>query len=125
MKHQPTPNDDSWEHDPVWKLLDQSPHSAASPRFVDDTVRAARLAGRPLPWWKRLMAPAPIAGLAAASAAVVIAALSLWPDANPASAAQPNDFAEIQEIAESEILLTAADHLDAISDVELVSLIGF
>ncbi len=32
---------------------------------------------------------------------------------------------QIQEIAETEALLTAVDHLDQFSDVELVSLIGF
>lgn len=129
MNRQPHQSDESWENDAVWKLLDQAPPATASPRFVDDTVRAARLAGQPAPWWKRLLTPAPLAGLAAATAAVAITVLSLSHTA-PAPAPQtasadPAGFAEIQEIAETEALICAVDHLDDFSDVELVSLIGF
>ena len=129
MNRQPLQNDESWENDPVWKLLDQSPPATAGPRFVDDTVRAARLAGQAAPWWKRVFAPAPLAGLAAATAACVIAVVSLRdgsPDATSQKAlADSSAFAEIQEIAETEILLSAAEDLDEFSDTELVSLIGF
>jgi hypothetical protein len=129
MNRTPKHNDDSWENDAVWKLLDQAPPATAGPRFVDDTVRAARLAGRPEPWWRRLFAPLPLAGLAAASAAVVLAVVSLRPGSpdatDPGSMADANGFAEIQEIAEAEALISAVDHLDDFSDVELVSLIGF
>ena len=129
MNRQPLHNDESWENDPVWKLLDQSPPATAGPRFVDDTVRAARLAGQPASWWKRVFAPAPLAGLAAATAACVIAVISLHnasPDATSHKAlADSSAFAEIQEIAETEILLSAAEDLDEFSDMELVSLIGF
>jgi hypothetical protein len=127
MNRHPAPNDDSWEHDPVWKLLDQTAPASASPRFAENVVRAARLAGQPAPWWRRWPVTAPLAGLAATAAAVVFGLLSLGPDAPDASGAvtASNDFAEIQELAESEILLTAVDHLDAFSDTELVNLIGF
>jgi hypothetical protein len=131
MNRQPHHSDESWENDAVWKLLDQAPPATASPRFVDDTVRAARLAGQPVSWWKRLLAPAPLAGLAAATAAVVFAVISLFPDtASQTGGSQiamtdPAGFAEIQEIAEAETLICAVDHLDDFSDVELVSLIGF
>ena len=129
MNRQPLQNDESWENDPVWKLLDQSPPATAGPRFVDDTVRAARLAGQPARWWKRVFSPAPLIGLAAASAACVIAVISLRNDSpestNPKALADSSAFAEIQEIAETEILLSAADDLDKFSDMELVSLIGF
>jgi hypothetical protein len=130
MNRTPLPNDDSWENDPVWKLLDQSPPATAGPRFADDTVRAARLAGQAARWWSRLLAPLPLAGLAAATAACVIAVISLQNDTPAANgghiaAVDSNAFAEIQEIAETEALLSAVDDLDNFSDLELVSLIGF
>jgi hypothetical protein len=129
MNRTPLQHDESWENDPVWKLLDQSPPATAGPRFADDAVRAARLAGQGSPWWSRVLAPLPLAGLAAAAAACVIAVLSLQNDTpaagNQVAAVDSGAFAEIQEIAETEALLTAVDHLDQFSDVELVSLIGF
>jgi hypothetical protein len=128
MSRQPHQSDESWENDAVWKLLDQAPPATASPRFADDTLRAARIAGQPAAWWKRLLTPAPLAGLAAATAAVVITALSVSrtaPDSGQTTSADPAGFTEIQEIAETETLISAADHLDDFSDVELVSLIGF
>jgi hypothetical protein len=129
MNRQPHQSDESWENDAVWKLLDQAPPVTASPRFADDAVRAARLTGQPSAWWKRLLTPAPLAGLAAATAAVVLAVFSL-PNTAPHSgfktaSADPAGFAEIQEIAETEALISAVDQLDDFSDVELVSLIGF
>jgi hypothetical protein len=129
MNRLPNQSDESWEHDAVWKLLDQAPPATASPRFADDTVRAARLAGQPASWWKRLLTPAPLAGLAAATAACVIAVVSLRNETpasnNDITALDSNAFAEIQEIAETETLISAVDQLDDFSDVELVSLIGF
>jgi len=128
MNRMPHHQDASFENDAVWKLLDAAPPATASPRFADDTVRAARLAGQSEPWWKRLLAPAPLAGLAAASAAVAIAVVSLTqnqPATPTASTVEPAAFSEIQELAETEILLSAVDHLDRFSDGELVSLIGF
>ena len=129
MNRQPHQSDESWENDAVWKLLDQAPPATASPRFADDTVRAARLAGQSAPWWKRLLTPAPLAGLAAATAAMVITVIGLTNTASDTvtqiASVDPAGFAEIQEIAETETLICAADHLDDFSDVELVSLIGF
>ncbi len=124
--HQP---DDSWENDAVWKLLDQAPPVTASPRFADDTVRAARLMGQAEPWWKRLLAPMPLAGLAGAAAALMFSMTSiLGPASNPGNSTAAVDSeaaAEIQEIAETETLMAAVDHLDDFSDNELVTLIGF
>ena len=42
--------DDSWENDAVWKLLDQAPPAIAGPRFVTNTVRAARLMAQTIPF---------------------------------------------------------------------------
>jgi hypothetical protein len=129
MNRTPLQNEESWENDPVWKLLDQSPPATAGPRFADDTLRAARLAGLDSPWWSRMLAPLPLAGLATAAAACVIAVLSLQHDTpavgNHVAVVDSSAFAEIQEIAETEALISAVDNLDQFSDVELVSLIGF
>lgn len=120
---------DSWENDAVWKLLDQSPPVTAGPRFVTNTVRAARLMGQTEPWWKRFFTPAPLAGLAAATAAVVFSLLS-WVGPSPETGTETamldsQQAARIQDIAETETLIAAVDQLDDFSDTELVSLIGF
>jgi hypothetical protein len=129
MNRKPLRTDESWENDAVWKLLDQAPPASAGPRFVDDTVRAARLAGQTAPWWKRLFTPAPLAALAGATAALVFSIISLGDPTplpgTPSLALDTERAAEIQEIAETETLIAAVDHLDDFSDNELVSLIGF
>ncbi len=101
----------------------------AGARFADDTVRAARLSADVKPWWSRMLAPVPLAGLAAATAALAIAMISL---VGPSETAviqtavldSPHAVA-IQDIAETETLIAAVDQLDDFSDHELVSLIGF
>lgn len=129
MNRKPLNTDDSWEHDAVWKLLDQATPASAGPRFVDDTVRAARLAGQEDAWWKRLFTPVPLAALAGATAALVFTVASLTgpsPKSNGANMAFDNEHAaEIQDIAETETLMAAVENLDDFSDNELVSLIGF
>ncbi len=129
MNRNSTPPDDSWESDAVWKLLDQTAPQTASARFADDVVRAARLAGEVKSWWSRLLSPAPLAGLAAVTAAVAFSVISLFgPSAGTSSTGVVVDSpqaANIQEIAETETLIAAVDHLDDFSDKELVSLIGF
>ncbi len=129
MNRKPLNNDASWENDAVWKLLDQAPPATAGPRFADDVVRAARLIEQPQSWWRRIFSPAPLAGLAAATAALAFAVLQ-WTSPTPVDGPGVNlvnseQAAEIQEIAETETLLTAVDHLDDFSDTELASLIGF
>lgn len=129
MNRKPLRTDESWENDAVWKLLDQAPPATASPRFADDVVRAARLMEQPQPWWKRIFSPAPLAGLTAATAALAFAIVQLT-SPSPVEAPVVNlvnseRAAEIQEIAETETLLTAVDHLDDFSNTELASLIGF
>ncbi len=126
------PDDDSWESDAVWNLLDQAPPRTAGARFTNDVVRAARLMPEEKPWWSRLVSPAPLAGLAGAAAVTAVAAFaafSLVPTGtNPGGqvAVMDSDQAfAIQDIAETETLIEAADQLDDFSDNELVSLIGF
>ena len=123
------PSDDSWESDAVWKLLDQAPPKTAGARFADDTVRAARLAVEIKPWWSRMFSPAPLAGLAAATAALTFAVISLVGTTSPSGfqtvALNSPQAVAIQDIAETETLIAAVDQLDDFSDNELVSLIGF
>ena len=121
------PPDDSWESDAVWKLLDQSPMKTAAARFADDTVRAARLSAESKPWWSRVFAPVPLAGLAGATVALAFAVIS-WVEPTSSIEVVVSDSPQavaIQDIAETEMLIAAVDHLDDFSDNELVSLIGF
>ncbi len=121
----PPDEDDTWESDPVWKLLKQAPAPPASARFTDDVVRLARLTPAPRTWWQSLLAPAPLAGFAAATAAIAIAIISLTNFQEEPSIQVTTASASIEEIAETEILLAAVDHLDDFSDTELASLVGF
>ena len=126
MNRQSTPPDDSWESDAVWKLLDQAPAPKASARFVDDTLRAVKLAQDEKSWWSRLFTPLPLTGLAAATAALAFSFLS--PPSEPIKSSVALDSPQavaIQDIAETETLIAAADQLEHFSDRELVSLIGF
>lgn len=121
--------DNFWETDAVWQLLDQAPPATAKPRFVDDTVRAMRLAVDEKPWWKRLFSPAPLAGLAAVSAGLAFAIVSLTGPTPvtvaPVATQESSQEIAIQEIAETETLIAAVDQLDDFSDTELATLIGF
>ncbi|MGB1130583.1 MAG: hypothetical protein ACPG4K_11080, partial [Haloferula sp.] len=122
---------DPIEKDPVWDLLRQAPRQEASPRFVDDVVRAARLAGQPQPWWKHFALPLSLGGLTAATAAVAIAFLvNQQPDApagpeivvNPP--VQTDESLEVlEELLVAEALLVAAENPSEFTDAELVSLI--
>jgi hypothetical protein len=129
MNRNSSPTDESWESDAVWRLLDQAPAPEAGPRFVDDTLRLTKLAGEEKPWWSRLLSPAPLAGVAAATAAVAFSLVSLLGPSTgnrtQTAAVDLSQAATIQEIAETETLIAAVDHLDDFSDTELVSLIGF
>jgi hypothetical protein len=130
MNRNTLPPDNSWESDAVWKLLDQAPPKAAGARFADDTVRAARLSVAVKPWWSRLFSPVPLAGLAAATAALAFTVVSWVGSSSPEPGIQISmqdspQAAVIQEIAEAETLIAAVDHLEDFSDNELVSLIGF
>jgi hypothetical protein len=131
MNQHSLPPEDPWESDPVWQLLDQAPPAAASARFVEDTVRMARLTGEIKPWWHRLLAPLPLVGITAVAAAAVFA-LTLISQVRPEKISSPQlavldspQAAAIQDSAETEILLAAVDQLDDFSDNDLVGLIGF
>ncbi|MES2474198.1 MAG: hypothetical protein V4640_00360 [Verrucomicrobiota bacterium] len=126
MKREPHDTDDSWESDAVWGLLDQSPPATASSRFATDTVRAAKLMAAEKPWWSRLIAPVVGTGLAGATAALIFALIGPSSESfNSVAALDSPQAVAIQDIAETETLIAAADQLEDFSDNELVSLIGF
>jgi len=133
MNRNPLPEDENWESDSVWKLLDEAPPVSARPRFADNVMRAVRLEEAPAPWWKRWALPASIGGLAAATAAIVLTVHAMYfqgPVAKPGPVAGntpvvAESFDAVQDITDSEVLVAAADHLDRYSDTELVSLISF
>jgi hypothetical protein len=134
MKHSTPPPDDPWESDAIWKLLDGAAPMKARDSFADDLVRMVRLAPVAEPWWKRLFTPAPITGLAAAAAVLsFICFFHISPETETGGMAvisldssAPSDlYDDLQDLAETETLIAAADHLDAFSDQELGNLIGF
>jgi hypothetical protein len=120
MSRKPQESNQAWEDDAVWKLLDKAAPARTSPRFAENTVRTARLIKQPVSWWKRWFAPIPMASLAAATAAITLAVVSLTQ-----SGSKIDNSAAIQEIAATEALLAASDNLNDFSDQELVCLIGF
>lgn len=131
MNRSNLPPDDSWESDDVWNLLDQASPKTASPSFADNVVRMARQMPESIPWWKRLFAPGPIAGFAAATAAIALTFGYFNPSPEVPSLtttaiapASVDSFAALQDLAETETLIAAADHLENFSDQELVNLIG-
>jgi hypothetical protein len=124
-------SDNSWESDAVWKLLDHGTQTTPSPRFLDDTLRAIRLEPANTPWWKRILSPIPLTGLATAAAAITLTFIAFNQDTptvptitETRATPQETSLAAIQDIAEAELLNAAIDHLDDFSDHELVSLIG-
>lgn len=117
--------------DAVWDLLEKAPAPQASPHFAQRTVMAALATDQSQAWWKSLFAPLPLTGLATATALllfVITGTISRLPDANPTTVStdyRSIQAEEIQEIAETEILLAAADDLGDFSDHELICLLGF
>lgn len=130
----------------MWDLLDRVPARHASSNFSDRVLREIRLEADRVPSWRtrlaQLWAPAPLGGLAAACAGIALAWILTSPqvatDASSAAVNPPQHspaahaavaivtpIAEIQEIAETEVLIAAVDHLDAFSDQDLITLIGF
>jgi len=84
------------------------------------------------PFWKKWFFPLSLGGLAA-TAAVVVAVTVVFaqhqgttaPSVASVSVRSSENYAALEDAAETETLMVAADHLDQFSDTELVSLIGF
>lgn len=121
---------DPIDRDPVWDLLRRAPRRDAGPRFVDDVVRAARVAQHEEPWWKRFRLPLAVGGLTTAATAAIAAALLLQaPPAPPAEVvtgpSSPESMAELDDYVRTEALIVAAENPSEYSDAELVSLISY
>ncbi|MBB5350141.1 hypothetical protein HNR46_000362 [Haloferula luteola] len=129
MKHE---SPDPLENDPLWDLLRQSPARQAGPRLVDDTLRAARLAGQDDPWWKKIVIPVSLGTFASAATALIVGMLVLR---NPSPQASQNladrtpqayeSFEFLDEYARSEAIEIVAENPADYTDAELVSLIAF
>ena len=122
---------DSIENDPIWDLLRQSPVRGAGPRFVDDTLRAARLSGQD-PWWKKIVLPVALGGFASAATAAIVAFVLIQQPAVDSgqpvavtSAGEPASLEVLDEFVRTEAVGIAAESPADFTDVELVSLIAF
>lgn len=123
---------DEWdEGDAVWDLLRKAAPKEASGRFADDTLRAVKSLPEAGSRWPKIVSFSPLVAVAACGA---FAAFLLLDDpkqqsqgASPVVTVTTADeqWVQIEEVAEAEMLAAAADHLDRFSDQELVSLIGF
>ncbi|MCU0797950.1 MAG: hypothetical protein MUF31_18670 [Akkermansiaceae bacterium] len=116
------------DQDPVWELLRQSPAHRPGPRFVDDTLRAARLMDA-TPWWKKIALPLALGSLATAATAVVIGLMFL-----PSSSTSPSQpgivtaespLDDLDELVITEAVHFAAENPGEFTDAELVSLIAY
>jgi hypothetical protein len=131
MKRDHDSNPDTWEKDPVWELLRQSPTVEARPSFTDDVVRAARLQPPTQPWWKRFALPLTVGGLtSAATAAIAIVLVMQQPEvASPSveivSTDSSSSLEALDDALRTEALLVAADYPADFSDADLVALIAY
>jgi hypothetical protein len=125
MNADPHAHDAALETDPVWRLLDHSAPAGARGRFADDTVRAARLSGQPHHGWLAVLRPLPLSALAGAAAALVFALLMPQGDRGVSAPIADLHADEIDEIANTEMLIAAADHPEQFSDAEILMLCGF
>ena len=120
--HQP---EEAWESDPVWKLIDDAAAPKASARFAEKTLRAARTSTQNTVWWKSLFGQTPLAGLGAAAALTALA-IAFFPSSDNTPFHEDALLVqETEEIAEMENLLTSIDHIEELSDSELIALIGY
>lgn len=119
-------DEDSWENDPVWKLVEDVPTVTASAHFADRVVRAARLDEAAASWWSRFSSPW-LWIVPASTAAVAALGIMLFmePAQNISTRNLDAQRAEIEAIADREVLLTVVDNLDDFSDRDLMSLAGF
>ncbi len=117
------------EADPVWDLVDKAPTQPASSHFASATVRMVReQQERKSAWWKQFFAPMPLAGMAAAAAAVALVISLNFSGTQPGTTVSVPDSAEgaaIQEVVEVEMLMEVADNPSEFSDQEVIALLGF
>jgi len=128
MKAKKNEPEETWESDAVWKLLDAALPPKASPRFTENTLRAARNNAQNTPWWKSwksMLAPAPLVGLSTTTALAALL-IAFFPSSD--NTLLPDDAvlnAETEEITDMENLIASINHVDELSDSEVIALIGY
>lgn len=122
-------NNGEWrEDDATWALLEKARPKEANARFADDVVRAVRTMPERKSSWAGLFGYAPWVG--AAACAVVAAFLlinqpeKVSGDTKVVVSSSEEEWSEIEDVADVEILSAAAEHLDDFSDDELIVMIG-
>ncbi len=117
------------EKDATWELLGKAAPRKVSGCFADDTLRAVKLLPEADPWWPSELRFSPWAAFAACGALAALFFLNpqVENDLKPVGGKTGTEeqWAEIEAVAEEEMLAAAAEHLDRFSDQELVTLIGF
>lgn len=124
------PEDEWTEDDATWRLLGKAAPVEARGRFADDTLRLVRQLPGSDPWRSRVVGIAPWAAVAACG---VLGAVFLMDPVGTERGtvvetrvqSDSENWGEIEDVADTEILVAAMDHLDEFSDQELVSLVGF
>jgi hypothetical protein len=120
LQHEP-------DQDPIWELLRQSPAHRPGPRFVDDTLRAARLA-ESTPWWKKIALPLALGSLATAATAIVIGMVFIPSGPaphQPVTVSTASTLDDLDELVITQAVHYAAENPGEFTDVELVSLIAY
>ena len=126
------PEQNDWENDPVWTLVDDAKAPEAGPMFARNVMREIRLSEQErTPWWKSLLSPKPlVAGaLAAAAAVAVIASLDFGPAEGPGVAETPSApeappvVQEVDDLLNEELLMTASEDPSVFSDEALVAML--
>ena len=124
--------ENDWENDPVWVLIDKAEVPEVNPLFVRNVMREVRLVNEArLPWWKHLLAPKPaLAGsLAAVTALILITANPDHPtketgnDVRTSAIAEPQ-IPQLDTLLDEEMLAQAAEDPSAFSDEALVALLS-
>ena len=123
-------DDNEWENDSVWEIVDQAKPAEAGPFFVRNVMREVRLSTETAtaPWWKQWLSLKPVlAGSLAAIAAVILILVQ---------SEEKNDLVEEEEavtpaveapqldtLLEEEMLSQAAEDPAAFSDEALMTLL--
>lgn len=129
-----SPEQNDWENDPVWSLVDRAPSSEAKPAFVQNVMREVRQLGeKETPWWNIFLLPQTLVGGAVAAVLALILVFSLpTPEQAPNKVAdtvvppepaETVDNSQLDTLVENELLLEAAEDPSAFSDEELLALL--
>lgn len=131
--------DNDLERDSVWNLVDDATSYSPSPRFMQDTLRRARLETQTSSsWWEAILATnsparfccwvgASVASSAAVAAVAFTIALQPDPIHPPTAAAIPPakavEWDGLEDALASQLLEMAAEESSLLSDDEIVTLL--